>query len=122
MRVCEVCCRCKDERSFINTQMHEPGYALSLNVSIFRRGGICLGNSSFSESPFLGNSRPPTKFETKSTLKVYRDSIASDVVKVEGEDPAPPGCLREDRVKWYVGDSQSWVRIPWLAREETPGP
>jgi len=48
--------------------------------------------------------------------------IASDVVKVKGEDPAPPGCLREDRVRWYVGNSQSWVRIPWLAREETPGP
>ena len=48
--------------------------------------------------------------------------IASDVVKVEGEDPAPPGCLREVRVRRYVGDSQSWVRIPWLAREETPGP
>ena len=37
--------------------------------------------------------------------------IASDVVKVEGEDPAPPGCLREVRVRRYVGDSQSWVRI-----------
>ena len=30
--------------------------------------------------------------------------------------------FQHDRVRWYVGDSQSWVRIPWLAREETPGP
>jgi len=33
--------------------------------------------------------------------------IASDVVKVKGADPATPGCLREVRVKWCVGDSQS---------------
>jgi len=30
--------------------------------------------------------------------------IASDVVKVQGEDPATPGCLREVRVRWCVGD------------------
>jgi len=36
--------------------------------------------------------------------------IASDAVKVKGEDPATPGCLREVRVRWYVGDFQSWVR------------
>ena len=33
--------------------------------------------------------------------------ISSDVVKVQGEDPATPGCLREVRVRWCVGDSQS---------------
>jgi len=38
--------------------------------------------------------------------------IASDVIQVQGEDPATPGCLREDRVRRYVGDSQSWVRNP----------
>jgi len=37
------------------------------------------------------------------------------VVKVKGEDPATPGCLREDRARRYVGDSQSWVRAS-LAR------
>jgi len=36
--------------------------------------------------------------------------IASDVIKVKGEDPATPGCLREVRVRWCVGDFQSWVR------------
>jgi len=36
--------------------------------------------------------------------------IASDVVKVKGEDPATPGCLREVRVRWCVSDFQSWVR------------
>jgi len=43
--------------------------------------------------------------------------IASDVVKVEGEDLTTPGCplAREARVRWCVGDSQSWVRAP-LAR------
>jgi len=46
--------------------------------------------------------------------------ISSDVFKVKGEDPAPPGCLREDRVSRYVGDSPSWVHTPWLAREENP--
>jgi len=30
--------------------------------------------------------------------------VASDVVKVKGEDPATPGSLRGDRVRWYVGD------------------
>ena len=30
--------------------------------------------------------------------------MASDVVKVQGEDPATPGSLRGDRVTWYVGD------------------
>jgi len=47
-------------------------------------------------------------------------SIVSDVfkveggdpVKVEGEDPPTPGCLREDMMRRYVGDSQSWVRAP----------
>jgi len=39
--------------------------------------------------------------------------IASDV-KMEGEDPDTPGCLREDRVKRYAGDSEkeTWVRAP----------
>jgi len=36
--------------------------------------------------------------------------IASDVVKVKVEDLATPGCLREVRVRWCVGDSKSWVR------------
>jgi len=31
-------------------------------------------------------------------------SIASDVVKVEGEDPATPDSLRGDRVRLHVGD------------------
>jgi len=44
--------------------------------------------------------------------------MASEVVKVEGEDPATSGCLMEDTVRWYVGDSQSWVRAPWLTREK----
>ena len=39
-------------------------------------------------------------------------SIASDVVKMQGEDPATPGCLREVRVRWCVIDFQSWVRAP----------
>jgi len=30
--------------------------------------------------------------------------VASNVVKVQGEDPATPGSLRRDRVRWYVGD------------------
>jgi len=28
--------------------------------------------------------------------------VSSDVVKVQGEDPATPGCLREVRVRWCV--------------------
>jgi len=30
--------------------------------------------------------------------------VASDVVKKQGEDPATPGSLRGDRVKWYVSN------------------
>jgi len=48
--------------------------------------------------------------------------VASDVVKMEGEDPATQGCLREVTVRWCVGDAQSWVRAPWLDREEPPAP
>jgi len=36
--------------------------------------------------------------------------IASDVVKVNGEDLATPGCLREVMVRWCVGEFQVWVR------------
>jgi len=46
--------------------------------------------------------------------------IASEVVKVKGEDPANSGCLREVRVRWCVGD-RGYV-LSWLACEETPGP
>jgi len=48
--------------------------------------------------------------------------IASDVVKVEGEDLATPGCLREVRVRWCVGDFNRWYVLSWLACERTPGP
>jgi len=47
---------------------------------------------------------------------------ASDVVKVQGEDPDTAGYLRGDRVRRDVGDLGSWVCPPWLARDETPGP
>jgi len=30
--------------------------------------------------------------------------VASDVVKVQGEDAAIPGSLRVDRARWHVGD------------------
>jgi len=48
--------------------------------------------------------------------------MTSDEVKVKGEDPNTPGYLWENRVKRNVGDLGSWVRSPWLACDETPGP
>jgi len=48
--------------------------------------------------------------------------ITSNVVKVEGEDPATPGCLREVRVRWCIGDFNHGYVLSWLAREGTPGP
>jgi len=33
--------------------------------------------------------------------------MISDAVKVKSKDPPPPGWLREDRVRRYVGYSQS---------------
>ena len=37
--------------------------------------------------------------------------MASDVVKVEGDDPVTPGSLSGETARRYVGDdSQSWVR------------
>jgi hypothetical protein len=48
--------------------------------------------------------------------------IASDIVKVQGEDPDTQGYLRGDRVRRGVGDLASWVCPPWLARNQTPGP
>jgi len=35
--------------------------------------------------------------------------LASDVVKVKGEDPATTGSLRGDMARRYVGNSHSWV-------------
>jgi len=32
--------------------------------------------------------------------------IASDVVQVEGKNPATLGCLSEDRVRRYAGDCE----------------
>ena len=46
--------------------------------------------------------------------------IASDVVKVEVKDPDTPSYLRGDRVRRDVDIFQSWVRPPWLARDENP--
>ena len=39
-------------------------------------------------------------------VRSKRKRRASDVVKVEGEDPATPGCLRGDKVRIVVGNSQ----------------
>jgi len=32
------------------------------------------------------------------------------------------GYLKGDRVRRNVGDLRLWVRPPWFARDETPGP
>jgi len=48
--------------------------------------------------------------------------IASDVVKVQGEDPDTPIYLKGDRVRRNVGDFELWVRPPWLTWDETLGP
>jgi len=45
-------------------------------------------------------------------------SIAINVVKVQSEDLATPSSLRKDRAKKYVGDSEWWLRAPWLARDD----
>jgi len=39
-------------------------------------------------------------------------SIASDMIKGEGEDLDTPGCLRGDRVRRDFGDLGSWVCAP----------
>ena len=51
--------------------------------------------------------------------------VASDVVKVEGEDQDNPSYLRGDRVRLVRRRSRpggSWVRPPWLTHDEAPGP
>jgi len=48
--------------------------------------------------------------------------IASDVVKVEGKDPPPPGCLRETDSRGMSAILNRGYLPPWPAREETPGP
>jgi len=54
-----------------------------------------------------------------------RISIASDVVKVQSEDPDTPDYLRGDRVRRDVSDlgswPRTWVRPPWLARDQRTG-
>jgi len=54
-----------------------------------------------------------------------RIGIASDIIEVEGEDLAAAGCLREDRVRRYVGGMRrfSIVSVCLLGScKETPGP
>ena len=60
------------------------------------------------QKPLLVNGVVVGPFEEKEETT----GIASDVVKVKGEDPATPGCLGEDRLRRHVSDSQSWVRAP----------
>jgi len=51
--------------------------------------------------------------------------VASDVVKVEGEDQDNPSYLRGDRVRLGRRRSRpggSWVRPPWLTHDKAPGP
>jgi len=48
--------------------------------------------------------------------------IASDVVKVLGEDLDTRGYLRGDRLRRDIGDFQSWMRSLGIARDEAPGP
>jgi len=48
-----------------------------------------------------------------------RRPVASDVVKLQGEDPDTEGGTGRG---WDVGDLGSWVRLPWLAHDEAPGP
>jgi len=47
---------------------------------------------------------------------------ASDVVKVKSQDPAPLGCLREDRARGTSAILNRGCLLPWYACEETPGP
>ena len=77
---------------------------------------ICLDTEPPGLCPWLSTALVVGPFEEEEE----GIGIASDVVKVKGEDPEPPGCIREGRVRRYFGDSQSWVRTPWLVREETP--
>ena len=49
-------------------------------------------------------------------------SVVSDVVKVEGEDPDTPGYQEGIGLGWDVSNLGSWVRLPWLAHNEAPGP
>jgi len=52
------------------------------------------------------------------------NDITSDVVKVKGEDPATPGCLRENRAQWG-GTSAILNRGEFSIGslcQETPGP
>ena len=44
--------------------------------------------------------------------------VASDIVKAMGEDPDTLSYLGETG----VGDLRSWMRLPWLADDEAPGP
>ena len=46
--------------------------------------------------------------------------IASDVNKVEGENPDTPSYLRGDRVKLGRRRSRTWVRLHWLVHDEAP--
>jgi len=48
-----------------------------------------------------------------------KSGLANELDKVKGEDPATPGCQREDRVRRYVSYFKSWVHAP-LTRARKP--
>jgi len=47
-------------------------------------------------------------------------SMTSEIGKVKSEDSETPSYLRGDRVRRDVDIFQSWVRPPWLTRDENP--
>ena len=72
---------------------------------------------------FPSTAPPPERVSAVlGTLAVWIPNQKKKIVQVQGEDQDTPGDLRGDRVRRDVGDPGSWVRPPWLARDETPGP
>jgi len=63
---------------------------------------------------WTNGSKPPTTQEKKYNRK---NATHIHVVKVQGEDLATPGCLKEVRVRWCVGDFHSWVRAPLIMKK-----
>ena len=53
--------------------------------------------------------------------RVAHFTKTSDVIEVKGEDPATPGCLREVRVRWCVGEFHSWVHALLSRSLRNPG-
>jgi len=108
-------------------QLEEIQFAKTLSkrrmfVSFMKISACWLLQRLITFNKICWDNRPAKPRPTLRTSFCRRDlKNTQPHLKVEGEDPATPGYLREIRVRWCVGDFQSWVRAPLARSWRKPG-